>query len=142
MKTVLPLVCFLLVLFGCEKAEIGTGTDCTDYLTNRLLAENQIRGEWQLARVSSIAPNPTVPDVRLVIDRNRITVWENGTQTNRFRYLIVKNRSKELLLWTDAQPQNTAWHLHNARLLLCKNRLFLDDGIALDGPGYDFHRTR
>ncbi|GAB3919429.1 hypothetical protein [Larkinella terrae] len=142
MKTVLPVVCLILLLFGCEKAEIGTGTDCTGYLTNLLLAENQIRGEWQLAKVIAFMPNQTVPDVRLVIDRNRITVWENGTQTNRFRYIILKNHSKELLLVTDAQPGNNAWRVQRAGLQLCKNRLLLDTGRAYDAPAYDFHRSR
>ncbi|GAB3898537.1 hypothetical protein GCM10028803_18140 [Larkinella knui] len=87
-------------------------------------------------------PNPIVPDVKLVVDKTYITVWETGRQTDQYRYTIEKTPFKTLQLKTDSHPQTTWWSVYNPAMRLCQNRLVLDTGMASDNPGYEFERIR
>lgn len=148
MKNIILSLWLLVALgiAGCTKtAEVDPTLDPQD---NPLKEHTQylqqatmwLPGKWKLVKVSAMILNPTVPNVELVIDSNQISVIQDGIQTDKVDYEIIKT-DYGLLLKTNAQPRENNWYVRNPGLYINRKRMFLDLGVAVDGPGYEFNKV-
>ncbi|GAB4019676.1 hypothetical protein [Spirosoma koreense] len=104
-------------------------------------AREWFNGKWNMTAVSSMILNPTVPNVQLIVDNNQIVVIQDGKQTGLVDFEIMKT-AYNLQLITNAQPRAANWYVRNPALQIARNRLFLDAGVAVDGPGFTFERIK
>lgn len=100
-------------------------------------ARTWLLGKWKLVKVSAMIPNPAVPAVELSIDENQISLIQGGIQRDKVDYEVVET-TYGLLIKTNAQPREDNWYIRNPGLYINENRMFLDLGVATDGPGYEF----
>ncbi len=83
-----------------------------------------------------------LPDVKLIIDKNnQITVIENEKQIDKVDYELIKGQY-DMLLKTNAEPRSDNWYVRNPSVRISSSEIFLDVGMAYDGPGYKFKRVR
>lgn len=130
-----------LIALACGKQEIIDESTCDDYTTDKNQAQQWIIGSWKLTKVVASISDPPIPNIELLITKNGlISVWEGGKQIDQVNYEIVTTPYSTLLLKTDAQPRSDNWYVRNPTLQICRGRMFLDTGIALDLPGFEFHR--
>lgn len=127
------LICLLIAIsfLGCHDS-----VSPTDSLGQ---ANKWIIGKWRLTSVSAMVLNPKVPDVQLLIDSKRITLIQDGKQTDHVTFEIIKT-AYDLQLRTSVRPRADNWYIRNPALRLSKNQMFLDTGMANDGPGFNFER--
>ncbi|MVM35302.1 hypothetical protein GO755_35095 [Spirosoma sp. HMF4905] len=136
----------LLVAFGitsCKKtAQVNPELDPKDdpkkvYTLDLQQAKLWLPGKWKLVKVYASISNPPVPIVELVINENQISLIQDGIQTDKVDFDIVKT-DYGLLIKTNAQPRADNWYVRNPGLYINKNRMFFDLGMAVDGPAYEF----
>ncbi|GAB3790528.1 hypothetical protein GCM10028818_60820 [Spirosoma horti] len=132
MKPTFVYLLLSILLFNCHNS-----VSPTDSLGQ---ANQWINGKWKLTAVSTMIPNPTVPNVQLLIGGNQIILIQDGKQTDQVNFEIIKT-VYDLQLRTSAQPRADNWYIRNPALRLSKNQMFLDAGMANDGPGFNFERA-
>lgn len=143
MKT---LLCALLtsLLMGCGPQD-DTAPNCnvnTDYTSDLTSAKRWIIGEWRLTGVTAMSLNPTVGNVRLSFSqKGEVRTIKDDKLTETNRYEIVQTQYA-LLLKTDAEPRSDNWYVRDPVVRICTGQMFLDGGIANDGPGFTFQRIR
>ncbi|GAB3891095.1 hypothetical protein GCM10028803_02560 [Larkinella knui] len=129
MKPVLTklLLLFLLIAAGCHHTVPPEQNDPGDltYTDDLSQAQQWFEGKWKLTAVTAMVPNPPVPNVQLIVSNNQITVIQEGKQTDRVHFEIIKTTST-FQLKTDAQPREDNWYVRNPGLLVSSNRLFLN----------------
>lgn len=143
MKHIL-LSLLLLVALGIISCNKTTEVDPTlyplkEYTLDLQQAKRWLPGRWKLVKVSLQIPNPTIPNAELVIDENQISLIQDGVQTDKVDYEIVKAGSG-LLLNTSAQPREDNWYIRNPSLYINGSRMYLDLGRAQDLPAYEFNK--
>ncbi len=107
MKSVI-LCLLLLVGFGvtsCKKtAQVDSGEDPRRVYTQELQqAKLWLRGKWKLVKVYAMIPNPPVPNVELFIDEKQISLIQDGVQTDKVDFEVVKTEG--IVIKTNAQPR-------------------------------------
>ncbi|MBC3785679.1 hypothetical protein [Spirosoma utsteinense] len=100
-------------------------------------AKKWLLGRWKLVRVSVQLPNPTVPNVELLVDEHQIELLQDGSRTDQVGYEII-SINNGLKITTNAQPRADNWYIRNPSLYINKKRMFFDLGVASDGPGFEF----
>ncbi|MBD2756686.1 hypothetical protein [Spirosoma validum] len=145
----LALSLILLVTWGitgCNKTvrvepELDPKDDPLKVYTQDLQqAKMWLPGRWKLLKVYAMIPNPPVPNVELVIDENHISLMQDGIQTDKVDFEIIKT-DHGLWIRTNAQPREDNWYIRNPGLYLNQNRMYFDLGRATDGPAYEFNRV-
>ncbi len=143
------LCLWVLMAFGitsCHKtAEVdpiidSEGDPLKEHTQNPQQARMWLAGKWKLIKVSVMTPNPTVPNVELIIDETQISLVQDGVQSDKVDYEIVKT-DYGLLIKTNAQPRADNWYIRNPGLYLNQNRMYLDLGRAQDLPAYEFSKA-
>jgi hypothetical protein len=139
MKTFLTKVLILLafVVISCDKAVLPEEYDPNTEVSQ---AREWIDGKWKLTAVFAMIPNPPVPNVQLVISNNKISVIEDGQQIDQVEFELVQTLYS-LQLKTTTQPKETNFYVGNSTLKISKDKLFLDRGMPVDLPGYEFLRV-
>ena len=127
----------LLLLFLTVFTSCNDPVSLTDNLNQ---AKKWVNGKWNLTAVSAMVLNPVVPNVQLVVGNNQIIVIQDGKQTDQVNFDIVKT-AYTLQLKTNAQPRADNWYVRDPALQISKNRMLLDAGMAIDGPGFTFERV-
>ena len=130
----------ILLCTGCTNSI----SPSEDYTTNLEQAKKWFTGKWQLTKASSqtINPNPSIPDVQLIIvGSSQVAVIENGQEMDRVNFQIVET-PYNLQLITNAQPRSNNWYVRNPALRISSNKLFLDTGMAVDLPNFEFERVK
>ena len=136
------ILCLLLLtvfgVTGCKKTtEVDPEGDPRRVYTQELQqAQLWLPGKWKLVKVSAMVPNPPVPNVGLVIGAKQISLIQDGVQTDKVDFEVVKTEG--IMIKTNAQPRGDNWYIRNPVLYINKNRMFLDLGMAQDLPGYEF----
>lgn len=135
----------LLIAFGsisCHKtAEIDPiAYPLKEYTLDLKQAKMWLSGRWKLIKVSTMIPNPTIPNVELIIDENQIRLIQDGIQTDNVDYTTIKTDSG-LLIKTNAQPRADNWYVRNPGLYINQTRMYLDLGRAQDLPAYEFSKV-
>ncbi|GAB2531061.1 hypothetical protein [Spirosoma aerophilum] len=144
MKTsVLSLL--LLITFGiisCHKTDPvdPQAYPLKDYTLDLQQAKRWLPGKWKLIKVSAMIPNPSIPNVELIIDENWIRLIQDGIQTDQVDYTLVKT-DFGLLIKTNAQPREDNWYVRDPGLLINQTRMYLDLGRAQDLPAYEFSKV-
>jgi hypothetical protein len=144
------LLCFWLLMAsaitGCNKeSKIDPELDSKDnplkvYTQDLQQAKMWLPGKWKLVKVSAMIPNPSIPNVELLIEENQISVIEDGMQIDKVKYEII-SKDSWLLVKTNAQPREDNWYVRNPGLLINETRMYLDLGRAQDLPGYEFKKV-
>ena len=140
MKTsTLKLLLLSILLFtGCTKSI----SPSEDYTTNLEQARKWFTGNWKLTRISSQNLNPSIPDVQLiVVSSSQVAVIENGQEIDRVDFEIVEV-PLNLQLRVNSQPRSSNQYVRSSSLRISKDKLFLDRGIAVDLPGFEFERVK
>lgn len=142
MKTLIFMFLTGLVM-TCNKQGITTTCNAnTDYTKDADQARKWIVGDWKLVRVTTMIPNPTVDNVVLKFsDTGQISISKDDKLKATHTYQIADVQGN-LILKTDAEPTGENWYVRNPMVRICSSELFLDGGIAYDGPGYTFQRIR
>lgn len=141
MKPILATLLFLLVIVStnCQHTVSPESSDTVDqnYTTDLNQGRKWFEGKWKLTTVSAMIPSPTVPDVQLIVNKNQITLIQDGKQTDQVSFEIIQT-PYDFQLKTNSQYQNG--YLGNSGLRISRNRLFIDKGMANDFPGFEFKR--
>ena len=137
------IVLFALGLLSCHKAAQvdPVAYPLKEYTLDLQQAKRWIPGKWKLIKVAAMIPNHTVPNVELIIDENRISLIQDGMQTDQVDYTLVKT-AYGLLLKTNAQPRADNWYVRDPSLLINQNRMYFDLGRAQDLPAYEFSKVQ
>lgn len=127
---------------GCHKTDQAdpVAYPLKEYTLDLQQAKQWLPGKWKLIRVSAMIPNPPIPNVELVIDENQIRLIQEGMQTDKVDYTLVKTGSG-LLIKTNAQPREDNWYVRDPGLLINQNRMYFDLGRAQDLPAYEFTKV-
>ena len=143
MKNISWCLGLLSLLSSCSKEiKLPTCDLNTNYVKDASLAQKWLVGEWKLVGVTTMLPNPPVENVRLRFTKQgEVAIIRDGKLTDTNRYAIVAN-PYGLTLKTDAKARVDNWYVRNPALRLCSEKMFLDGGIASDGPGFTFQRSQ
>jgi hypothetical protein len=145
MKNSVLNLLLLLVAFGIischNKAEVDpTAYPLKEYTLDLQQAKLWLPGKWKLIKVAAMIPNPTIPNVELVIDEHQIRVIQDGIQIDQVDYATVKT-DYGLVIKTNAQPREDNWYVRDPGLYIHQNRMYLDLGRAQDLPAYEFSKV-
>ena len=83
-----------------------------------------------------------LPDVKLIVNKyDQIMVIEDGKVIDKVEYELTMSQDA-ILLKTNAEPRSDNWYVRNPAVRVSGSELFLDAGMASDGPGYKFRRIK
>ena len=147
MKKILIFVFAILIQVGCKKSEEATpDVQCSisNYAKDKTTATKRIIGVWQLEFITSMIAYPPPPpkvtltfksdtQVKLVVDG--ITKYEGKYE---IKTTILGSENALNIVLSDWDYQKNINNFTKGTLYLCDTKIFIDDGIALDGPGYSY----
>lgn len=138
MKNVLLYVLLLMIgISSCRDKVTPDG----EYATNVKEAQKWIFGTWKLTKVEVQIPDPTVPNVQMIISENKISLLQDGKQIDNVDFEIIKT-DNSLQLKTNAQPRQDNVYLRNLDIQLSNSKMFLYIYNVADGPGYTFKKVK
>lgn len=144
MNNIVIVLALMACLAGCSELDT-TKASCdvnTNYTANANEAKHWIVGEWKLVAVTAMVLNPPVENLRLVFSTNRdVTIIRDDKPIETVQYEVLSIQN-QLFLKTPAEPRADNWYVRSPALRICSDELFLDGGIAMDGPGYKFRRVK
>lgn len=127
------MVCVIFSLLSCHQDVDPIKKHTQDVQE----AKGWFLGRWKLVEVVVQLPNPTIPNVNLVVNENQIELLQDGKRTDLVNYEIT-SINNGLRITTNAQPRENNWYVRDPSLYINKKRMFLDLGMASDGPGFEF----
>lgn len=133
----LYLLTLTLAISSCHDQGLPDG----EYTTNLRQANKLFQGTWKLTKIMAQIPNPPVPNVRIIVSGNQITLFKDSKQIDKVDYAIIKT-DDYLQLKTNAKPELDNWYIRNGIIKISNNKIFLDTGMAYDAPGYTFEKVK
>lgn len=116
--------------------------------------KNIIYGEWQLKELIGNMPTKSkVPDLKIVfkptkgfqIKYNEADIYENGKLTNTMTFFLNQkdgNGYRSVEIVSDSTNfKNGDYNFLRGTIRICENQMMIDNGIALDAPGYVFTKV-
>jgi hypothetical protein len=103
---------------------------------------------WTLKNIATMVPSKTVPDIRLVFNKNGTAdVFQDGKKAYQTNFSL-KEESANAFKWvTLSSEANTIpdhpiiKHILAGTIRICEKELILDQGMAFDAPAYFFRKT-
>jgi hypothetical protein len=139
-----------LTLLSCFSFIACKKDDCTNDSIFLADVKSEIYGEWQLTTYIANIPNPKVPDLKVIfkdvlgnpIDKQIADIYENGKLTNTVLYSLkqssTNNHQVVQIVSDSTRFQNGDYNFLRGNIRICENQMMIDNGIALDAPGYIF----
>ncbi|RYU92873.1 hypothetical protein [Emticicia agri] len=137
------------------KAESILDFDCirTSADVSRRIADvkKEIYGEWQLKGMITMMPSFEVPDLKIVISQKSdgkqlAQVYENGKLTKAMTYDLVEDEYNKIYyvgIKSDKDKfDDGSYNFITGNIRICPGELMIDNGIALDAPGYLFRKIK
>ncbi len=135
------LLLYLLILTitvsSCRDKTLPDG----EYTTNLRQAQKWVIGTWKLTNAVYQVPNMTIPNVKMTISGNKISLLQDGKQIDNVDFEIIKT-DHTLQLKTNAQPRQDNAYLRNLDIQIANNKMFLYMYNIADGPEYTFERIK
>lgn len=112
--------------------------------------KSKIYGEWQLIELIADIPNPKVPNLKVIFkdvlgnanDKQLADIYENGKLISTMAYYLKQNNSNSYhfveIVSDSTKLQNGDYNFIKGSIRICENQMMIDNGIALDAPGYVF----
>lgn len=109
-------------------------------------AQNWIVGKWQLTGVIAMIPNPEVPNIQVeFMSDGGVFVTKDGDNVFTDAYSVIENETNgytSLQVVTDQLPDDfNENNIVRGTLRICESELMIDQGIAVDAPGYLFRKV-
>ena len=147
MKKILILVFALLSQVGCKKSEETTPDiqcNLSNYAKDKTTASKRIIGVWQLEFISSMMAHPPPPpkvtltfrsdaQVKLVVEG--ITKYDGKYE---IKSTLLGSENYLSIVLSDWDYQKDVNNFTKGTIYICDTKIFIDDGIAYDGPGYSY----
>jgi hypothetical protein len=142
-----------LTLLSCLGFVACKKDDCTNDPIFLADVKSKIYGEWQLTTYIANIPNPKVPDLKVIfkdvsgspIDKQIADIYENGKLTNTALYSLKQMNSNNYqvvqIVSDSTRFQNGDYNFLRGNIRICENQMIIDNGIALDAPGYIFTKV-
>lgn len=144
------IIAFVILLFGaCKKTADNMPEDNFDCvksggtLKGKAAMEFQIVGIWKLKKVSAMIPNPPVPNVSITFtSASQVQIAKDDKLLYSGQYEWTERifptetiYSLDIKSWN---YQTLGDNYIRGAIRMCNTQLFIDDGMAADGPGYFF----
>jgi hypothetical protein len=133
-------------------------SDCLNKTVNNPVVLGDVKyiiyGEWQLREIIANIPNSKVPDLKVVfkptqgvqVTYNTVDIYENGKLTNTVTFSLKQkdgNGYRSVEIVTDsANFKNGDYNFLKGTFRTCENQMMIDNGIAVDAPGYVFTKVQ
>ena len=108
--------------------------------------KGKIYGEWQLRELIANIPNPKVPNLKIIFkeisDKQVADIYSDGKLSTTIAYSLKQKdgngyRSVEIIS-DSTNFQNGDYNFLKGTIRICENQMMIDNGIAVDAPGYIF----
>ena len=109
--------------------------------------KGNIYGEWQLRELIGNMPTKSkVPDLKVVFkeisDKQVADIYSDGKLSTTIAYSLKQKdgngyRSVEIIS-DSTNFQNGDYNFLKGTIRICENQMMIDNGIAVDAPGYIF----
>jgi hypothetical protein len=103
---------------------------------------------WTLKNVVTMVPSKTVPNVKVVFNKNgTVDVYEDGKKAYQTTFTLKEESGNSYKWVTISSEANnladhpTIKHIIAGTIRLCEKELILDHGMAFDAPAYMFRKT-